>query len=236
MPTQETHLSAFFSSYNSEAYTYDPANSPADEFERLCIAGRWDETRKSENFEAYFLALHENANSPVAVFFCKHSVPNFIHNPLGNQQVEFNRLRETRRWDGVKLKEVREEFEAAAESMVSPIFVFLKGREVAGYRYCSGRAEVEFKKLVGVRRHIWEQGGREMGRDVKGIEGSGRWKVSVELTELQGGFYCAVEAQFDLILDKIAFKTALRRDEVLAELFCVGKAPLAEGEVETVSF
>ena len=228
-------LSAFFSSRNSEAYTYDPTGSPTDEFERLCIARQWDETTKNENFEEYFSALHENSSSPLEVFFCEHSVPDFTYYPLRNQEREFLRLREARQWDDTKLKEVRDEWWAAAERTRSPIVVFLRGQEVAGYRYRSGRAEVEFRKLVGVRRRIWEQGEIEMGRDVKGREGGRRWRASTEWTELQEGFYGAVEEQFDIILDGIARAADLRRDEALAQLFCVGDPPLTKEEAETVS-
>ena len=228
-------LSAFFSSHNSEAYTYDPTSSPADEFERLCIARQWDETTKNENFEEYFSALHENSSSPLGVFFCKHRVPGFTYYPLKNQRREFNRLREARQWDGTKREEVMHEWEVAKENTFSPIVVFLRGREVAGYRYRSGRAEVEFRKLAGVCRRIWEQGEIEMGRDVKGREGGRRWRASTEWTELQEGFYGAVEEQFDLILDGIARAEELRRDEALVKLFCVGDAPLTKEEAETVS-
>ena len=38
MSTQETSLSAFFSSYSFEHYTFDPTNNPDNEFARLCIA------------------------------------------------------------------------------------------------------------------------------------------------------------------------------------------------------
>ena len=89
-------LSSFFSSHNSEAYTYDPTGSPADEFERLCIARQWDETTKNENFEEYFLVLHENSSSPLEVFFCKHRMPDCTYFPLKNQRREFDRLREAR--------------------------------------------------------------------------------------------------------------------------------------------
>ena len=229
-------LSAFFSSHNSEAYTYDPTSSPADEFERLCIARQWDETTKNENFEEYFSALHENSSSPVQVFFCKHRVPGFTYYPLMNQRREFDRLREARQWDGTKREEeALNEWRVATENADSPIVVFLRGREVSGYRYRSGRAEVEFRKLVGVRRRIWEQGEIEMGRDVKGREGGRRWRASTELAELQEGFYGAVEEQFDQILGEITRLSGWRRDEVLVELFCVGNAPLTKEEAETVS-
>ena len=121
------------------------------------------------------------------------------------------------------------------ESTDSPIVVFLRGWEVAGYRYRSGCAEVEFRNLVGVCRCIWEQGAIEMGHDVKGREAGKRWRASTELAKLQEGFYGAVEERFDFILDEIAHWTRLRRVVVLAELFGVGDAPLKKEEAETVS-
>ena len=230
-------LSAFFSSHNSEAYTYDPTSSPADEFERLCIARQWDETTKNENFEEFFSALHENSSSPLEVFFCKHSVPDFTYYPLNSDGREFLRLRAARQWDYTKFKEVRDEWLVAVERTRSPIVVFLRGQEVAGYRYRSGRAEVEFRKLVGVRRRIWEEGEIEIGRDVKGREAGRRWRASTELAELQAGFYGAVEERFDFILDEITRWSGLRRRRyvALAKLFGVGDAPLTKEEAETVS-
>lgn len=234
MSTQETPLSSFFSSYGFEGYAYDPSNNPDDEFERLCTARRWGEAKKNKNLKKYRLALQENSSSPVDAFFHKYRVPHFTHNPLANQQTEFSLLQDARKWKGTKLEGVRKEFGAALESRVAPIVVFLRGREVSGYRYNSGRAEIEFKRLVGAHRRIWEQRESKIGRNVKGREGR-RWRASTEFSELQEGFYGAVEEQFRLMLDEIARKTVLRRDEVLAELFCVGMAPLSEKEAEAVS-
>ena len=74
-----------------------------------------------------------------------------------------------------------------------------------------------------------------MRRDVEDGEGRGKWRESTEFKSLQEGFYDAVEEHFGVSLDKIGRGASLRRHEVLAELYCVGKAPLTEDEAKTVS-
>ena len=249
MPTQETPLSNFFSSYECRGYTYDPTNDPTDEFRRLCIARQWSDATKDENAAKFLLAKHRAArnNSPVATFFRRYEFSRFAHNPLADPVAEFDRLQRAKEWGELQLGSVRKEFLAALGGNVSepsgrvtgiperlPMVEFLKGQEFSRYIYCSGRPEEEFKYLLKVHRGIWEEEERRMGRAVSGDEGWKRWRVSAKLTVLQEGFYKAVEEQFDLMLGKIAGWTGLRRDQVMVELYCVGKAPLSMAEAKTV--
>ena len=236
MSTQENSqaLSDFFSRYDSNAFTYNPRNDSNEEFDRLCDARQWDQIKREKKLEKYLTALHGHSSSPSGMFFRKYWVPDFVYNPSGNQRNAFNRLQERMKWDGTELEEALKEFQAAAGRNAAPIAVFLMGQKIPGYSYGSERAELEFRKLVGAHRHIWEQE-IEMGHDVEDGEGRRKWRESTEFKSLQEGFYDAVEQHFGVTLDKIGLEAGLRRDEVLAELYRVGKAPLTKKEAETVS-
>ena len=238
MSSQENSqaLSDFFSKYNSDAYTYDPQKDSNEEFDRLCDARRWDQTKKENKHEKYLTALQGRPSSKVGMFFRKHWVPGFVYNPLELPWVEFDRLQEKTKTTEKKYEEVLLEFGAAVDSDAAPIAVFFeKWGGAPGYSYGSDRAELEFKNLVEAHRHVWEQRIRIWG-DAQGGEGQGRWRESTTFKWLQEGFYGAVEEQFGIALDKIGRMANLRRDEVLAELFRVGQSPLTEEEAEMVSW
>ena len=165
MPTQETPLSNYFCSYNFTRYEYDPANNPADEFERLCLARQWGKAKKNEHYARFLLAESREARKPqVATFFRKYEFSKFTHDPSADPAVEFGRLQAARKWGEKNLKKVRKEFEEAlggndqnATEPVAgntvilerlPIVEYLKGQRFSGYIYRSGRPEEEFKKLV----------------------------------------------------------------------------------------
>ena len=247
MSTQETPLSAFFSSFAFNRYTYDPTRDPADEFERLCVARRWGKAKKDKNFKRYLLAIEETRNQPLAIFFRKHLFFQFAHDPLADPRAEFARLQAARKWGEKKLKRAREEFLTALGTGNAtmqpttrpilerpPIAEFLKERQVAGYAYGSGRPEMEFKKLVEAQRRNWEREQKALGHNVRNKESRRRWRASVERTKLQDEFYEALEEQFNSRLDRIAGGTGLRRDEVMVELCGAGKAPLSKEEAKAV--
>ena len=251
MSTQETHLSAFFSSFAFNRYTYDPSRDPADEFERLCVARKWGTAKKEKYFAKYLSALGETRNQPLATFFRKYEFLQFAHDPSADPEAEFDRLQAARKWGRKKLEGIRKEFLAALEGRIEaaettgrviletlPIVEFFQEHEVARYTYRSGRPEEEFRRLVRAHKTIWKAKEKAMGNVVTGDEGGRRWRASPEFRELQEGFYQAVEGQFDITLDRIAAsgEIQMRRDEVMVELYGVGKAPLSEEEAETVSF
>ena len=59
------------------------------------------------------------------------------------------------------------EFLAARKGEKPPIAVFLRDRGISGYSYGSGRAEMEFEKLMEVHKRIWKQDESELGRDIR---------------------------------------------------------------------
>ena len=243
MPTQESPLSAFFSSFTFNHYTYDPTQDPADEFERLCVARKWGKAKKDKYFVNYLLAIEESRYQPLAVFFQKYQFLRFSHDPLADPRAEFARLQAARKWGEKKLSTVRVEFLAALGAGSSaaqpttrpilerpPIAEFLKERQFSGYTYGSDRPELEFKKLVEAQRRHWEKEQEANGINVRSKESRRRWKADAERTRLQDEFYEALEQQFNARLDKIAGGTGLRRDEVMVELCGAGKAPLSKKE------
>ena len=234
MSTQETSLSAFFSAYHFQGYTYDRSNNPEDEFVRLCIARQWGRSKRRKEFKRYRLALQEYPSSPLEVFFDKHWVPHFTYKPLANKLTQFGRLQMARQWEGTELEDAKKEYRAAVWNNAAPIVKFLRGGEVSGYRFGSGRAELEFEKLLEAHKCIWEQKRSKKGGDVGKKKRRIRWRDSTEFKRLHAGFYGAVEEQFDYMLDEISYSTGLRRDVALAELFQVGNAPMSKAEAKTV--
>jgi hypothetical protein len=242
MSTQENPISAFFCSFTFHRYAYDPANPPDAEFKRLCEARLWGGVKIAENFAKYTLALEAaRADSAIARFFRKYEFVGFTHVLAADPQAEFDRLQAARRWGVKKLNKIRKEFLAASKADIVgrlPIVEFLKENSCVGYHYGSGPPELEFKALMAAHKGNWTQEEILKGNDVTSESARRRWRLSAayrELEELRASFYGAIEEQFDLMLDLIAGKTGLRRDEVMVELYCVGKAPLPREETEIVS-
>ena len=263
MSTQETPLSNFFCSYNFASYKYDPNNSPADEFERLCLARKWGKAKKDQHYAKFLLAAPREARKPqVATFFRKYEFSKFTHDPSADPAVEFDRLQAARKWGEKNLKKVRKEFQEAlggndqntTEPVASdtvilerlPIVEYLEGQQFSGYTYRSGRPEEEFKKLVQAHMRVWEEDERSEGgaiweaemdkeEDLTDKELWEMWRETDKFEELHREFYKAVEDQFDLMLDKIAGTTGLRKHEVMVELYCVGKAPISRDDAKIIS-
>jgi hypothetical protein len=202
--------------------------------------------KTAENFAKYTLALGATRpNSAVASFFRKYEFAKFAHDPAADPQAEFDRLQAARKWGDRKLKKIREEFltvlgaqTPAAPSTASlvlerlPIVEFLKARQCAGYRYGSGPPEDEFKALMEAHKRNWTREENRMGRNPWSEAGKERLRISC--TELQEPFHEAIEEQLDMMLELIAGGEGLRGDEVMAELYCVGKAPLSKDAARTV--
>lgn len=189
------------------------------------------------NYAGYLSALEETLNQPVANFFRKYESLPFAQNLLADPEAEFDRLQ----------AEIRKKFEAALEETkieaerviveTFPIVEFFKAQEVFWYTYGYGRPEKEFRMLMEAHKDVWAARERRKKNVATGSEGRKRWRASDKFKELQEGYYKAVEGQFDTTLDRIAAsgKRGMRRDEVMVELYGVGKAPLSEKEAETVS-
>ena len=229
-------LQEFFSQFNFYGYTYDPHTPALEEFEFLCQAWQWGPSKIREHEMAFLLAVERERNlrgSPVGPnvihFFRKYEYQRFTYDLDAPIQSEFQRLVKLRGWGEANLSKVAQQFNKAVVLDVTGQSVlgmqevdlladWLIEQECPGYRYLGALPELEFNKLVHVKRREWNQVRREAGMDT----GNEAWKNSGVFDELRTGFYEIVEKVFNLLLDRFCQITGFTRWQVLVGLYGPG--------------
>jgi len=235
MSTPSGPLEEFFTQFDFIGYTYDPDTPPLEEFERLCQARQWGAQKIRKHRAALLLAaeredLSESPAGPnVIKFFREYEYQLFTYDFDAPTRSEFQRLVELRGWGERNLSKVTSQFNKAValdagEQSVVPsassdmqevdhLADWLRKQECPGYRYRGDSPELEFKRLVDVKRREWIR-----------INGNPRlWKRSSEFELLRIKFYRVVEKVFNLLMDKFCQITGLTPWQVLVGLYGNGQ-------------
>ena len=251
------NLIKFFRKYEYQQFTYNLDAPIQSEFRRLAGLRGWGEANLSKVTSQFYeaVALDEGGQSvygagPNAIkFFREYEYQLFTYDSDASVQSEFKRLVGLRGWGKANLSKVTKQFnkaialdakEQSVSSASKPsdpedpgtqkvdlLADWLKKQECRGYRYRGGLPELEFKKLVRVKRWEWYQARREEGIDIK----DEAWKDSDEFDELQTGFYEIVEKVFNLLLDRFCQITGFTRWQVLVGLYRPGVHSAEQGMV-----
>ncbi|PUU82762.1 hypothetical protein B9Z19DRAFT_1074171 [Tuber borchii] len=231
MPLQE-----FFSQFNFYGYTYDPHTPVLEEFGFLCQAWQWGPSMIREQEMAFLIAVERERDlrgslvgPNVFDFFRKYEFQRFTYNLDAPIQSEFQRLVKLRGWGEANLSKVAQQFnravvlDATEQSVLGTqeaglLAHWLIEQECHGYRYLGGLPEIEFKKLVRVKRWKWNQVRREAGMDTR----NEAWKESEEFNQLHTEFYEVVEEAFNLLLDSFCQIARFEPWQVLVGLYGPG--------------
>jgi len=238
MPPPNGPLQDFFSQYNFTRYTYDPHRPALEEFERLCEARQWGPSKIRKHNTLFLLAAEREqdlrgslAGPNVIKFFREYEYQRFTYDFDAPIRSEFQRLVKLRGWGEANISKVTIQFNKAVEldareqsvydadpgiQEVDLLADWLRGQECRGYRYRGGRAELEFKKLVDVKRREWL-------RIYEHLVHRPSWKHSSEFESLRAEFYGVVEKVFNLLLDKFCQITGFTRWQVLVGLYGEGE-------------
>ena len=251
------NLVKFFRKYEYQRFTYDLDAPTYSEFQRLVELRGWGKANLSKVTSQFYtaIALDEGEQSvystgPNAIkFFKKYEYQLFTYDSDASVQSEFQRLVKLRGWGKANLSKVTKQFnkavalDAKEQSVYSAskptdpedpgiqevdhLADWLRKQECDGYRYRGGLPELEFQKLVRVKRWEWYQARAEEGIDIEDEE----WKDSDEFDQLQTGFYGIVEKVFDLLLDKFCQITGFKHWQVLVGLYRPGVYSPEQGMV-----
>jgi len=249
MPPPNGPLRDFFSQYNFTRYTYDPHRPALEEFERLCEARQWGPSKIRRHKTLFLLAaereqdLRESLAGPnVIEFFREYEYQRFTYDFDAPTQSEFQRLVELRGWGEANLLRVTIQFNKAVEldageqsvydadpgiQEVDHLADWLRGQKCRGYRYRGGPPELEFEKLVDVKRRKWK-------RTYAHLEHPPLWKHSSEFESLRAGFYEVVERVFNLLLDKLCQITGFTPWQVLVVLYGEGEENVGKNAAKKV--
>ncbi|KAG0638355.1 hypothetical protein HOY80DRAFT_888064 [Tuber brumale] len=250
-------LSHFFEQFNFEGYTYDPDIPVLEEFDRLCEARQWGSSKIRHHETAFFLALSQELDlrgSSVGIevikFFRKYEYSLFTYDMDEPVQSEFQRLVGLRGWGKARLSRVRREFNDAVEldareptspeSSEAPeedlLADWLSDHECPGYMYLGDPPELEFRRLVDVKRQEWlESRCLEIGREnAMSKEERRKWKRSIEFESLRDEFYAVVETVFNSLLDDFCQVTGLKPWQVLVGLYGNGQQDVGKQDARII--
>ncbi|RPA93926.1 hypothetical protein L873DRAFT_1815275 [Choiromyces venosus 120613-1] len=262
MSIPNRHLRQFFEQFNFERYTYNPSTDPRAEFNRLCEARQWGASKIRQRQTEFSIAIQaeqglgqSSAGPEVIKFFRKYEYQLFAYDLHAPAQSEFQRLVGLRKWGQANLSKVKKQFnkaltlDSAAHSASEPTALghsdtpevdlladWLRKQECPRYRYLGDLPELEFKKLVSVRRSEWIQEDRLRNSRRLGMSmvGRGPWKGSPEFKLLRKEFYGVVEEVFNSLLDELCQITGLKRWQVLVGLYGEGKIKVGIHEAKTI--
>ncbi|PUU82757.1 hypothetical protein B9Z19DRAFT_1120143 [Tuber borchii] len=249
-------LQEFFSQFNFQGYTHDSHKPPLEEFKRLCQARKWGPSKIRKHETAFLHAIGSEqdlrgglAGPNVIEFFRKYEYQRFTYDLDAPIQSEFQRLVGLRGWGKANLSKVTRRFNravaldareqsvySASESTdpegpgmqeVDLLADWLKKQECRGYRYQGGLPELEFKKLVDVKRKEWKQAHRELEHCLS-------WKHSLEFESLRIKFYGVVEKVFNILLDRFCQITGFTPWQVLVGLYGEGQESVGKNAAKTI--
>ena len=249
-------LQEFFSQFNFQEYTYDPHKPPLEEFERLCQARKWGPSKTRKHKTAFLHAFESGQDQRVSLagpnvveFFRRYEYHRFTYDLDAPIQSEFQRLVGLREWGNANLSKVTRQFnkaialDAREQSVYSSsepsdpegpgmqevdlLADWLRKQECRGYKYRGGPPELEFRKLVDVKRKEWKQAHRE-------LEHCPSWKHSLEFELLRTEFYEVVEKVFNSLLDKFCQITGFTPWQVLVGLYGEGQESVGKNAAKTV--
>ena len=241
-------LREFFSRFNFTRYICDPHKPAPKEFERPRKALQWGPSGIGKHKAVLLAAEREQdlrgmlAGPNVIKFFRKYEYQQFIYDFNAPTQSEFQRLVKLRGWGEANISKVTIQFNEAVEldAREQPVYDadpgiqevgllanWLRRQKCCEYRYQGGPPELEFKKLVDIRRRKWK-------RTHEHLEHPPLWKDSSEFELLRAEFYEVVEKVFNLLLDKLCQITRLAPWQVLVVLCGEGQENVGRDDAKKV--
>ena len=239
MPPPNGPFLEFFSRFCFTRHANNPHKPAPEGVERLCEARQRGPSKIRKHKAAPPLAaereqdLRGSLTGPnVIKFFREYEYQQFTYDFDAPTQSEFQRLVKLRGWGEANISKVTRQFDKAVAldarersvlydadpgiQEVDHLADWLKGQECREYRYRGVSPELEFKKLVDVKRRKWK-------RTYAHLERPPLWKRSSEFESLRAKFYKVVEKVFNLLLDKFCQITGFTRWQVLVGLYGKGE-------------
>ena len=251
------NLIKFFRKYEYQLFTYDLDAPIQSEFQRLVGLRGWGSANLSKVSSQFYKAVALDAREQsvygagpnVIKFFREYEYQLFTYDSDASVQSEFQRLVGLRGWGKANLSKVTRQFnkaialDAREQSVYSSsepsdpegpgmqevdlLADWLRKQECRGYKYRGGPPELEFRKLVDVKRKEWKQAHRE-------LEHCPSWKHSLEFELLRTEFYEVVEKVFNSLLDKFCQITGFTPWQVLVGLYGEGQESVGKNAAKTV--